>query len=210
MPVITVPAMTQQEHDEFCRAMQEILLAQADNLCSIDLRPDGDGAQQLSARVNRRSGRAQAIEQALDIARRALDSGKAVVNSRNGIPRLDPAVIRKRHDYPVEYMTPEEQESFHRAVERVNRAVRAGECEFESDLDGEARIYFRYFVRDHARDRKELFDSIDLIVRQVHAGRAVRMEMPGGGVMLIPRWDLRPDPAVEVVATGGTGRPCPA
>ncbi len=44
-----------------------------------------------------------------------------------------------------------------------------------------------YTLLDEAQDQNGILQAIDLIIDQVHAGKAVRIEMPGGGVMLMPR-----------------------
>ena len=92
-----------------------------------------------------------------------------------------------KHLYPVAHMTPEEETEFEQAVRTVNHAIMTRQCRFESDLDDEARIYFRYTLLDEAQDPKGILNAIHCIIEQVHAGRAVRIEMPGGGVMLMPR-----------------------
>ena len=189
MPAITTSAMTDQEQAQFSVAAQEILLAQADGYCRIDLRTGPGGAPRLTSENSAHGHREKALERALETTQDAIRAGKAVITQKPGrAPVLEPAMITKQHLYPMAYMTPQEESEFQAALEAVNQAVRAGQCRFESDLDQDARVYFRYSVHDNAENREEILGSIALIVQQVHAGKAVRIEMPNGGVMMMPRW----------------------
>ena len=49
-------------------------------------------------------------------------------------------------------MTKEEETGFHEAVKTVNQAIMTGQCSFESDLDRDAQVYFRYTLRDNAQN----------------------------------------------------------
>ena len=196
MPVITRPAMTPGEQAEFSQAAQEILLAQSDGYCRIDLCIDPSGTPRIVSENHARGSRAAFLDDALTLARKALRDGKAVITHRkNGKPVLEPATITAKHLYPVAHMTPGEETSFQQAVETVNHAIRTRQCRFESDLDEEARIYFRYALLSSAdqdtMDPQRIMDAIHLVIEQVHAGKAVRIEMPGGGVMLMPRWPIQ-------------------
>ena len=193
MPVVTRELMTPEERTEFSRAAQEILLAQSDGYCRLDFRPGPDGTCELISENHARGYRAEALEQALRTARGALRDGKATISQPRGsrTSRLEPATLRVQHDYPAAHMTPDEEAEFEQAVRTVNAAMAARRCSFESCLDDDARIYFRYGLRDSVRGSREageILEAIDLILRQVHEGRAVRIEMPGGGTMLMPRW----------------------
>ena len=185
--------MTPQEQEEFTRASQEILLAQADGLCRINIGTDPNGGTpRIVSRNTARGTRAQDIDKALDIARHALEQGKATVDNTGAAktPRLVPAEITTKHFYPVAYMTNEEETRFHQAVAEINQDLATRQCSFESDLDEEARVYFRYSVSDAADDPHRVLANIHLVINHVHWSRALRMEIPGGGVMITPRWRL--------------------
>ena len=109
------------------------------------------------------------------------------IANRRGIDILETDARTVVQHQPREYMTPEEEIRFDRAVESVGRATRAGTCRFESRPDGEDAVRFNYAALDGAPPN--LLDNIRLIVESVGSGRAVRIETPGAGVIITPRWN---------------------
>ena len=202
MPQVTLDLMTGDEKDELSRAAQEILIAQADGYCRLDLGEGPDGTLLIRRQNGARGRRGEYLDEALMTVQAFLDEGKAAVTLRKGRPLVEPAVINRTHHYPAAHMTGAEEEEFNAAVMTVNHAVRMRRCRFESFLDEWAHIGFRYAVEDDAADRQEIFQAIDLVIRMVHDGRAVRIPMPGGGVMLMPRWPAAARPASGEDATG--------
>lgn len=188
MPQVTLELMNEEEKRELSGHLTEILLGSADGYCSMEVRSRGDGSPYLESEVHARGGRRENLEHALGAVQEALDQGKAGITEVDGRRMLGPATVTRTHRYPAAHMTGEEEALFDRAVRTVNSAMTAGRCRFESCLDDGARIYFRYAVEDDAPDRAGIFGAIDRIVNMVHDGKAVRIEMPGGGVMLMPRW----------------------
>ena len=188
MPTVTIDTMTEEEKAGLSQHLTEILLANADGYCTMNVRSRENGSWYIESTVSARGGRAENLNEALRAVQEALDEGKADITQVNGKPMLGPAVITRTHQYPMAHMSPEEEAEFDQAVRTVNHAIMARRCRFESHLDDWAQIYFRYQVMDEAPDPHGILQAIDLIIMQVHAGRAVRIEMPGGGVMLMPRW----------------------
>ena len=190
MPEVTIPVMDEEELKQFGQAAQVILLAQADGLCRFDIGEDEEGHRVEGRLVADGFHRREEIQQALETVREALAQGRAMVTTdRQGRRSLAPAEITRRHAYPIAHMTEqEEEEEFNLDARAVNEAMMRRECNFESLLDDDARVYFRYSIADGAENRQELLDRIHRIVDHVHSGRALRIEMPGGGVMLMPRW----------------------
>ena len=84
-------------------------------------------------------------------------------------------------------MTQDEKERFNEAVQAVNHAVATNQCHFESHLDTQNQVYFRYTIQDDAQDHSAIGENIDLIIKQVRQHKAMRIEMPEGGVLLTPR-----------------------
>ena len=105
----------------------------------------------------------------------------------NGAPLIEAATITTSHHYPKAYMDEEEEGRFNADVAAINAAMGRRECSFETLLDDEAHIFFRYSVEPSAESRDEIMESISNVVEMVHSGKAVRVEMPGGGAMLTPR-----------------------
>ena len=187
MPTVTIDLMTDEEKERFSRAATDVLLANADGYCGMQVETDPDGTYRLKTTNHARGERARELEEAFSVLRNALQEGKASVVQRDGRSWIDPTITRTHH-YPMAHMTPQEEVEFEDAFQRVIEAVGTKQCRFESDLDGWARIYFRYQLLDEAQDRGGILNAIDLVIRQVHAGKAVRVEMPGRGVLLMPRW----------------------
>ena len=194
MPTVTRELMTPQEQLDFSQTMKEILIAQADGYCKLHLSTKPDGTSLIVNRNTPRGSRAEHLSQALDLAQTTLDEGKTTVTYKNRTPNLEPATVTKKYFYPIKHMTPKEETRFQEAVVQVNHGIMTRQCAFESDLDDEARIYFRYTILEKAQGRTGLLAHIDFIITQVRAGKILRIEMPGGGVILMPRWPLGTDP----------------
>ena len=92
---------------------------------------------------------------------------------------IQEAKIIRSHQYPVDHMDDLQEEEFNRDMQSINQAMTRGHCSFESILDYEARIYFRYRIADHLEEPQKLLDSIHRVIDHVHSGRALRIEMPG-------------------------------
>ena len=188
MPEVTIPVMDEEELKQFGQAAQVILLAQADGLCRFGIKVDEEGHRIEGQVVADGFHRREEIQQALETVREALAQGRAMVQTdRQGRRQVAPAEITRRHAYPIAHMTKEQEEEFNLDARAVNEAMMRRECSFESLLDDAARVYFRYSIADGAENGQELLDRIHRIVDHVHSGRALRIEMPGGGVMLMPR-----------------------
>ena len=192
MPEVTIPVMDEEELKQFGQAAQVILLAQADGMCRFDIREDEKGHRVEGQVVADGFHRREEIQQALETVREALAQGRAMVTTDpRGRRSLAPAEITRQHHYPIAHMTPEQEQEFHQDVGEINEAMMRQDCGFESLLDDDARIYFRYHIADGVENRQELLDRIHRIIDHLHSGRAVRIEMPNGGVMLMPRWHFQ-------------------
>ena len=206
MPEVRIPAMDDTQRDRFQQALQEILLANADGMCRLVPEQRPDGATGLRRKVSARGYRADAVNNAIDLVEEELLAGRAVITNQrpdgrtSHTPMIQEAEIIKHHHYPVDHMDDLQEEEFNRDVQSINQAMTRGHCSFESILDDEARIYFRYRIADHLEEAQKLLDSIHRVIDHVHSGRALRIEMPGGSVMLMPRWRTG-EPGGE--ATGG-------
>ncbi len=190
MPTITRDAMHREELKEFSEASREILLAQADGYCRLEVDGDSPGEYELR---NLESGQARGykgkeLDRAIRLVEQKLNSGGARMGRRaNGAPLIEAATITTSHHYPKAYMDDEEEGRFNADVEAINAAMGRRECGFETLLDDEAHIFFRYSVEPSAESRDGIMESISNVVEMVHSGKAVRVEMPGGGTMLTPR-----------------------
>ena len=207
MPTITRDLMDPGELKEFSQALQEILLAQADGHCCLEVDDDSPGEYGLR---NLKSGQARGykgkeLDRAIRLVEQQLNSGGARIERRaNGSPVIEAARTTTSHHYPKAYMDEEEERRFNADIQAINAAMNQRECSFETLLDDEAHILFRYSVKPGAENRDRTMESIFNVVDMVHSGKAVRVEMPGGGIMLMPRW-----PMGQEAGTGTAGRPGP-
>ena len=191
MPEVRIPAMTDEQRQRFQQALLNITLANADGHLSFRLQPDGT----FQREVSKRGFWGESINEDLDLVEQELREGRAVAAPRRGgadrTPIIREAEIVRRHHYPIAHMTPEQEEEFHRDIREINEAMMRQDCGFESLLDDEARIYFRYHIADGVEEGSELLDRIHRVVDHLHSGRALRIEMPDDSVMLMPRWRLQ-------------------
>ena len=131
------------------------------------------------------------IDDAFQTVNSMLQQGKiAIAYSKHGSPKLEIATKTIVSDYPVAHMNPDEEQLFQDAILAVNTGIMSRHCHFESFLDQQAMIFFRYRIEDHAPNRDNLFQHIHRIIEAVNDGTALRVELPDGAVMLMPRWKL--------------------
>ena len=188
MPVVYLPAMDEETRGKFQEAQRQVANATLYGGLKLETeRPNGDKPRLIIRRTGKRAEDLQPIIQAVGILQEELDAGRATI-SKGG--RIVEAQVRRFHNYPVNYMTPSQEEQFYLEIKELNIAMSRRDCSFESFLDEEAQVFFRYSVADHADRREEILDRIHRVINHVHSGRAVRIEMDGNSVMLMPRWRL--------------------
>ena len=205
MPTVTRDVMNQEELEEFYQATQEILLAQGDGYYGLEV--DGDSPKEYRLRnlesSQARGYRGERLDRAIRLVEQQLNSSRARIERRaNGTPVIEAARTTTSHHYPKAYMNEEEERRFNADIQAINAAMGQRECSFETLLDDEAHILFRYSVNPGAENRDRVMESISNVVDMVHSGKAVRVEMPGGGIMLMPRWPMGQEARLE-------GRPGP-
>ena len=109
-----------------------------------------------------------------------------------GSPKLGSKYQHQQGPTPsrTEPMHTDEENAFNQALATINQATRTHQCDFDSVLDDQANIFFRYSVQDDAADPRSIMDAIHKVVNAVFAGKAVRIKLPDGAVMLMPRWNI--------------------
>lgn len=194
MPEVTIELATKGEQDCLQEAMESISHARSWGDLEVTLQEGPDGPR-LAAWHGRGSMFKDEAESAVRIVNMLLAERKAVIDRGAGRSvRVVPATRTVWHHYPREHMSPQEEQQFHRDVETVNQGMRSGQCRFESYLDERAHIIFHYHVNtnpeEEERDGDGTRHAIGRIVDAVHTGKAVRVEMPDGAVMITPRWKI--------------------
>ena len=210
MPTITRDVMDQEELKEFSEASREILLAQADGYCRLEVDGDSPGEYGLrNLESNQARGyKGKELDRAIRLVEQKLNSGGARTGRRaNGAPLIETATVTNSHHYPKEYMDEGEENRFNADIGAINAAMGRRECSFETLLDDEAHIFFRYSVQPGSENRDRTMESISNVVDMVHAGKAVRVEMPGGGTMLTPRLRMGENTGQKAQQKAGAATP---
>ena len=202
MPQVIIPAMDETQRQAFLEAQQEVSIAQTFGRLRLDIntetstgaRENKESPERVTLQIKEmRAGlqEAQNIISSIAVIQEELDQGRAVLNERRGIPRIEEAQTLRTHHYPMDdHMTEAQEAEFNQDINDINAAQRQGHCKFESLLNDWAEILFRYQVSDNAPQKRQTLDSIQRVINHVHSGRAVRIEIPGAAIMLMPRWKL--------------------
>ena len=190
MPTSSRPAMNQAEQQEFSQACLEFTLAKADGKLESLVLPNQDGIPQISATIKVGGYTGAIIREAVDSVNRSLATGQANITDGPNGPKIQMATITIKSELPTAHMDTDEENAFNQALATINQATRTHQCNFDSVLDDQANIFFRYSVQDNAADPTSILDAIHNVVNAVFAGKAVRVELPDGAVMLMPRWNI--------------------
>ena len=187
MPEVTHRSMNENTRARFQAALQDVSLALADDKCTIATTEHYDGTITVRSITPRPSHASPWLLASIELIMEQLACGNAQVVERNGRPAIAERVTTTRHSYPAEHMTRLEEIQFNNDVEDINRAVRDRVCSFSADLDDNAQVVFHYALLQPSDRGQMVMEAIDRVIDHVHSGRAVRIELPGLAVMLMPR-----------------------
>ena len=194
MPRITLPLVDEHERPDVEEAIQVVNGAVNHRDATLTIEHDGSDGQPavISHLITAPQYYRQHIADAFQTVDDMLQQGKVTITySKSGYPSLEIATQTVASEYPIAHMDPAEEEQFQQAVNAVNTGIGSRHCRFESFLDYQANILFRYSIEDSAPNRDQLHQHINLIIDAVNTGKAVRVELPDGAVMLMPRWNLQ-------------------
>ena len=186
MSEVKHPAMDQKTRDRFHAALQDVSLALAEDKCTIATTEHLDGSITVRAITPRPRYASPWLLASIELIMEQLTRGYAEAVEQNGQAAIVQWVTTTSHSQPAANMTRLEEIQFTGDVDDINRAVRDGVCSFSADLDDNAQVVFHYALLQPSERGEMVMEAIHRVVAHVHSGRAVRVELPGVAVMLMP------------------------
>ncbi len=187
-----------EEHEDrfrerFNDAVNLINHAQERGDCNLETWLDDKSQVIFQYNINNYAKNQEEIQDAINLVYESIEKGKASrIEMSDGRVMMFPKESLTWTDgqQAEEHDEADFRERFNDAVDLINQARMRSECRFESWLDDDDRVIFRYGISDDAGNRQELQEAMDLVVESVQQGKASRIEMPEGGVMMFPKGDL--------------------